>query len=624
MELVLITDDLVWQMGLQSFLSQESLNVVATTSIADLDLVLRQYMAGNSGKSSLSAEDTALIGRRFDRDFKADQISDRKLRRNRAGQPLFEPLLLEQLILLLDLDWGMGRGGEVLTYVRHHYPWLKVLVVGARAGKTNVNQLQGMGVMGCCLKANISDELWSALGCLRAGENYFSIYWQNDLGSAINTATSDAKLSGWHLWRERWAVQSQQRLAQNLAAVEANLQQLPPGIMRMVLTGQRRELAAVQWLAQRFLSPLPRDRQPPQFPKAKPEPSRDYGSSQDWSEPVSMDDGINPHQGVITENLLLEQVLQKLNSPLRNLNILPLEIDILQESKKRELLYLITKASADQLKELRHHTNNIDQLKNQISIFLTTIWREAITNFLGKYTVVSQFDDQDQASNPYLASGTTILSVVLADQALIQAEFLTKIPDVYELLAHLFFEHDLVIDNASYPVGATEALRRCQILLENLIITIANGVMQPILNHLGNLEEIKGKLYDRRLMPTRQVEHFRNELTWKYRRTKYFDEPQAIFESRYTVYTLTEFGIRTIEIYAPRKAELQELKGARFMVTLALELQDAITPRLKAIFSFVGSGLVYVLTNIVGRGLGLIGRGILQGIGSALQDKRFR
>jgi hypothetical protein len=36
----------------------------------------------------------------------------------------------------------------------------------------------------------------------------------------------------------------------------------------------------------------------------------------------------------------------------------------------------------------------------------------------------------------------------------------------------------------------------------------------------------------------------------------------------------------------------------------------------------LGTGLVYLLTEIIGRGIGLIGRGILKGIGNAFQDKR--
>ncbi|MEG4329441.1 DUF3685 domain-containing protein, partial [Microcoleus sp. herbarium5] len=35
------------------------------------------------------------------------------------------------------------------------------------------------------------------------------------------------------------------------------------------------------------------------------------------------------------------------------------------------------------------------------------------------------------------------------------------------------------------------------------------------------------------------------------------------------------------------------------------------------------AGVVYVLTQVIGRGIGLIGRGIIQGIGNSLQDSKF-
>ncbi|NJM75964.1 MAG: DUF3685 domain-containing protein [Acaryochloridaceae cyanobacterium RU_4_10] len=45
---------------------------------------------------------------------------------------------------------------------------------------------------------------------------------------------------------------------------------------------------------------------------------------------------------------------------------------------------------------------------------------------------------------------------------------------------------------------------------------------------------------------------------------------------------------------------------------------------MRSAVSFLGSGVVYVLTNVVGRGIGLIGRGVIQGIGSAWDENRFR
>jgi hypothetical protein len=55
---------------------------------------------------------------------------------------------------------------------------------------------------------------------------------------------------------------------------------------------------------------------------------------------------------------------------------------------------------------------------------------------------------------------------------------------------------------------------------------------------------------------------------------------------------------------------------------MLLEVRDAIAPPWQAVTTFFGNVLVYVLTEIIGRGLGLVGRGVLQGLGQAWQERR--
>ncbi|HEY9710912.1 MAG TPA: DUF3685 domain-containing protein, partial [Oculatellaceae cyanobacterium] len=110
---------------------------------------------------------------------------------------------------------------------------------------------------------------------------------------------------------------------------------------------------------------------------------------------------------------------------------------------------------------------------------------------------------------------------------------------------------------------------------------------------------------------------------WKYRLTELLSEPQAIFESRYNLFFLSDTGIKQTSIYAPRREELEQLRGIPVAVTLAYELRDAIAPRLRATVAWVGRGVVYILTQVLGRSIGLVVRGVLQGIGSSIQDTRF-
>jgi hypothetical protein len=212
---------------------------------------------------------------------------------------------------------------------------------------------------------------------------------------------------------------------------------------------------------------------------------------------------------------------------------------------------------------------------------------------------------------------------LLGDAAIVQTALLNKIPGVTDFLAHLLFQTPLIIDNASYAAGTPEALERAEALMQNLLVQVANAVVQPLLNHFADVETIKQSFYDRRLISTREIERFRNSLSWKYRLEKYIGEPKAIFESRYWLYILDPFGIVRIPIYAPRNQELEQLSRVQLAVTLALETRDAIAPRLRAAVAFIGSGVVYILTQVVGRGIGLVGRGILQGIGSSWQESKF-
>ncbi|OBQ37572.1 MAG: regulator, partial [Anabaena sp. MDT14b] len=123
----------------------------------------------------------------------------------------------------------------------------------------------------------------------------------------------------------------------------------------------------------------------------------------------------------------------------------------------------------------------------------------------------------------------------------------------------------------------------------------------------------------------REIEKFRNNLSWKYQLHQYITEAQTIFESRYELFIFAPRGISKISIYAPRNQELAQLSGIPLGVTLILEFRDAISPRIQSLVGFLGTGIVFVLTQVIGRGLGLVGRGILQGIGSvSLTEKGQR
>jgi len=319
-----------------------------------------------------------------------------------------------------------------------------------------------------------------------------------------------------------------------------------------------------------------------------------------------------------------------------NLTGVPLEIDILRSTKKLELLSSILRKLKDLLEELRLGQVQLTQLSEKMPALLRDLWSATIIDFFGKYYTLpapeTQFFESSQPNLKWRESqgkisvagnGLEVVPVLLEDADAVAAEILGKIPIALDLFAHLLFEIPLTVDNISCLPGSPPAMQRAEALLENLAIQVASGVMQPLLNNFAYVEEIKQRFYDSKLISTREIERFRNNLSWKYRWDSYFVEPKAIFESRFWLYVLGERGIQRISIYAPRNQELAQLSGWQLALTLVLEARDAIAPRVRAIISLLGTGVVYVLTQVIGRGIGLIGRGVIQGIGNSLQNGKF-
>ena len=187
-----------------------------------------------------------------------------------------------------------------------------------------------------------------------------------------------------------------------------------------------------------------------------------------------------------------------------------------------------------------------------------------------------------------------------------------------------FYSKDAIIEAAEAPLTAPPKLPQMPTYQGQLKEPELAGIVQPLLNNFADVEEIKQKFYDGKLISTREIERFRNDLSWKYRWNSYFVEPKAIFESQYWLFVLSDRGIGRISIYAPRNQELAELAGWQLAFTLVLETRDAIAPRVRAVIALLGTGVVYLLTQVIGRGIGLIGRGVIQGIGNSLQDNKFR
>ncbi len=519
---------------------------------------------------------------------------------------------------LVVLELGNGRsnssqqlGLQFCRQLRALYPNLPTFLLSSISEPGLLLAAKSIGVNGYSPKGTPVSELVITMQQVVAGGFYWfdQIQTPNSSTDAINRVSTHSPLPLFKL-RNNLRLSGIDYIHTTLAKVTAQLQ--VPGIPvldRAILAGQRRELLAARWLLNQLLVSA-QERQQDNIPIADRPPV---------SPPLS--GGIQQTQippplltTAALQSALFASCITKLQFPLENVTDTTLEIDILREQKKRELLYLILQKLAHQLDELRTSEIEINQLSAVKSTLICDLWQAAVTDFFGKFSLIKLGNNNIE-----------IVSVLLQNTQVVEREILNKIPLVFELYSYLLFQTEIYINNAAYPAVSQEAKTQASMILENFLIQLANGVVQPLLNTLADVEMIKQNFYTSRLISTREIERFRNELSWKYRYNNYVNEAEAIFESRYEIFVIAPRGIAKTSIYAPRNEELAKLSNIPLFVTLILEFSDAIAPRLKSLLAFLGSGIVFILTQIIGRGLGLIGRGILQGIGSvSLIEKNFK
>ncbi|MFN3361150.1 MAG: DUF3685 domain-containing protein [Pseudanabaenaceae cyanobacterium] len=463
---------------------------------------------------------------------------------------------------LLILELGIAGGLELCQIVKQNYPTIKIFLLTDLPRSVLVEGALALGVEGYSPKGVSGRRLLQSLTAVATGHKY---QWSSPLSPSL-----------WRLVRMYMRDTGLAEIDLTLFALHQNLSRpgLPP-FVRLVLEGRRRELRCARWVIERLWRV-------------------------DQSSEVIF---ASPKQELVLPlpDRLLANIPPKWQQGIENLTDFPLEIDILLPEKRQELLTITLEEFRHTLEQCQRSQVTPAQLQSQWLEIVTDLWQRTAESFFGKYTIITD---------------RPLIPTLLQDRPLVQKAILQTLPLVPELLASLLFGTplNLLEENANLT---TETY--LQDLLDNLCIQIANAVVQPLLNNFAQAEIVRKRFFQYR--STREIERFRNELTWKYRYRNWFGEPRHIFESKQELLVFTPTGIDRVYINHSRLQELQSLRGWQLVFTLALELQDALAPRLRSIVDFLGRALVFLLTEVIGRGIGLIGRGILRGIGYAWQPE---
>ncbi len=283
-----------------------------------------------------------------------------------------------------------------------------------------------------------------------------------------------------------------------------------------------------------------------------------------------------------------------------------LALDGLQPDRRRDLLL----ALLDQFEQLRLRLQQDgvagEPLLRRWLDLQPELRRQALGRMAGSYVQL-----------PWQGDLRPVASTLMETSELTIAD--GDLPDPVPMLGTLIQARPLLVEGRLLAPDEPQALLYLELLLSNWLLRSAELISAEVLVACADWPELRRYLLRPELLATRSLERLRNQLNAHQRWSSWFERPIQVYESRRPLYRLEQGAIETVDLMEPRDQELRQLGWVQQAVTLALETRDALAPQLRSLLRGLGNLLVMLLTQVVGRAIGLIGRGILQGMGRRAQ-----
>jgi len=170
-------------------------------------------------------------------------------------------------------------------------------------------------------------------------------------------------------------------------------------------------------------------------------------------------------------------------------------------------------------------------------------------------------------------------------------------------------------DGKLLPLYETESFIVLENIISNWIIRNCNLLASEVFNICSSWPELRTILINPQLQSTRSFERFRNNINNYNRWHENIYMPIYLYESKREYIDIIDSKFTRYYKNENREKELENLEWFQKQVTLLVEIRDAIAPQLEIAVKYIGDLFVNFLTKVVGKAIGLVGKGILQGLG---------
>ena len=390
-----------------------------------------------------------------------------------------------------------------------------------------------------------------------------------------------------------------QQIDAELALLNDLLAAPPAGLLPLlVLQGRRRELRAARALLVWLWGPVA-------MAWSEPDPGTDGRGAEGAPEPdgrTSVAITLRQRDAEGVWNAVEERLRQaSLTAPMNRSGRL-LAFEGLLPERRRDLLLALLEQFAQLRRQLTSSGCGGEELATLWNDRQIELRKEALRRLAGSYVQL-----------PREGALCPVAETLLSDSDLTGED--PELPDPLQMLAPLIQARPLLVDGRLLAPDDPRALLYLEMLLSNWLVRSAERISAEVLACCAAWPELRRYLLRPELLVTRNLERLRNQLNAHQRWLNWIERPIELYESRRPLFRLEPGAIQTVDLTEPRDRELRQQGWLQQTVTLALEARDAIAPQLQSLVRAVGNLFVLVLTRVVGRAIGLVGRGIAQGMG---------
>lgn len=400
-----------------------------------------------------------------------------------------------------------------------------------------------------------------------------------------------------------------QQISNDLQVIDALL--IPPPenlVLRLLLEGRQRELRSARSLLMLLWGPLQvglADVQPLRSPSVD-QPTRPGGDG-----PMAIT--VRERNAIAVWEAIQERLSAAVDTGLGNATGTLLAIEGLHPERRRDLLLALLRQLDQVMTRLRRpsvHDGQVQEpsLPEQWNALQPELRRQAIQAMTGSYVRLPRGEELHPVAQSLIAA-----------TELNQAD--DEMPDPRRMLDPLLRDQPVVVAGQLLPSHDPRALLQLEHLVSNWLVRTAELISAELLGICGDWPELRRYLLDERLIPTRELERLRNQLNNQSRWQFWVQRPVRLYESRRLLYQLQGGQIEPLLLIEPRDDELRKLGWWQQQVALLLEARDAIAPQVQSLVERIGDLMVVLLTQVIGRAIGLVGRGVAQGMGRSLQRR---